>query len=444
MTHHAVAVAPEPPKPTQTVMDHIRELQSRLFSVILTFIIVAALAYPFFDKITEILVAPLQGKQELIYLTPGGAFSFILKVCIYIGIIGSLPVIIYNLYRFVMPAVKHVRLKTVLKYTLSSFFLAICGIVFAYYVSLPASLYFLTSFNLHDIKAMLTIDSYFSFVMTYLLAGALLFQLPLVMLIIDSVSPLTPRKLMSYQRHMIVGSFVVAAIISPTPDALNQALLASPVVIMYQLGILMIWLKNRKKSRSVRRSRPINNAPSDAYAGEVDTTKEHSDYMERILNEDLPKQTTPSHPKPVIQTTSAPISKPAASQVRSMGEMVRHAPKPLHSSSNHTPTHKVGSSHQASTSIAPVVRQPDSLQGRHFSDISSSTQSRRLHSASHARPRPATLRPAKMPQRVMKRVQSPHAHVMGHSTVTTPFRVPPRRPMSGVDGMVTPRQVVSR
>lgn len=229
-----------------TFMDHFRELQGRLFSVALTFILVAAAAYPFFDTITAILTAPLKDNQQLVYLTPGGAFSFIIKVCIYIGIIGSLPVIIYHIYRFVMPAVRPVHLKTVLKYTVSSMLLAICGIVFAYFVSLPASLYFLTSFNLHNIQAMLTVDSYFSFVMTYLLAGAVLFQLPLIMLIVNSVSPLTPTKLMRYQRHMIVGSFVIAAVISPTPDAMNQILLAAPVVVMYQLGIIMIWWKNRK------------------------------------------------------------------------------------------------------------------------------------------------------------------------------------------------------
>lgn len=232
-----------------TLMDHLHELQSRLFSTVLVFILVAGAAYPFFDKIAAMLMAPLKKGQELVYLTPGGAFSFIIKVCVYIGIIGTLPIIIFHIYRFVMPAAKKVHLRTVLKYTVSSLFLAICGIIFAYYVSLPASLYFLTSFDLNHINPMLTIDAYFSFVMTYLLAGALLFQLPLVMLIVNSVKPLTPKKLMSKQRHMILISFIVAAVISPTPDALNQTLLASPVVVMYQLGIIMIWLTNRRRSK---------------------------------------------------------------------------------------------------------------------------------------------------------------------------------------------------
>lgn len=237
-----------------TLMDHLRELQGRLFSTVFVFVLVAGAAYPFFDKIAAFLLAPLKEGQELVYLTPGGAFSFIIKVCVYVGIIGTLPVIIFNLYRFIMPAVRKTKIRTVLKYTIASLFLAVGGTMFAYYVSLPASLYFLTGFSLNHIDPMLTIDSYFSFVMTYMLAGALLFQLPLVMLIINSVTPLTPKKLMSFQRHMLVGSFVIAAIISPTPDALNQILLASPLVVMYQLGIFMIW---RVNAAAKKRAMPV-------------------------------------------------------------------------------------------------------------------------------------------------------------------------------------------
>lgn len=230
-----------------TFLGHIRELQGRLFAILFVFVLLAAAAFPFFDKIVNLLVAPLGKEHELVYLTPSGAFGFMMQVCIYVGIIGALPVIVYHIYRFIMPAVQKVKLAKILLYVGSSFLLAVAGIVFAYIVSLPAALYFLTGFNLYHINPMLTIDSYFSFVMTYLLAGAILFQLPLIMMIINNVKPLKPKDLMSHQGKVIVASFVVAAIISPTPDALNQTLLACPVVVMYQFGIMMIAVKNRKR-----------------------------------------------------------------------------------------------------------------------------------------------------------------------------------------------------
>lgn len=233
----------------QTFGDHIRELQSRLLIVGVAFIAAAGAAVPFFDRIVDTLMSPLSPDQKLVYLTPGGAINFMLKVCIYVGIIGALPVIIFHLYRFLMPVVKRVHLRTALKYTMISFLLACAGILFAYFVSLPASLYFLTNFNLYHIDPMLTIDSYLSFVMTYVVAGAALFQLPLVMIIIDSVRPQPPKRLMKYQRFIIVGSFVVAAIITPTPDALNQTILASPIIVMYQVGVMLIAWKHRKLKR---------------------------------------------------------------------------------------------------------------------------------------------------------------------------------------------------
>ena len=234
---------------TPTFMDHVYELRNRLFAIAAVFLLFAALAYPYFDKIANIILAPLGKDYELVYLTPGGAFSFIIQVCLYVGLIFALPAIIYNVYRFIMPAVKRTTIKTALFCTIASFTLAIAGILFAYYVSLPAALYFLTGFDLYHINPMLTIDSYFSFIITYMIAGALLFQIPLLMLIINGANPLNPKGLMKHQGKILLASFIIAAIISPTPDALNQTLLASPMVVMYQAGIIAVWVRNRKTHR---------------------------------------------------------------------------------------------------------------------------------------------------------------------------------------------------
>lgn len=246
-THKTVPKTTENNLPAQqTFMEHIHELQSRLFYIAVVFLIMAGAAYPFFTSIAAFIVAPL-GHQQLVYLTPGGAFGFVIQVCMYVGFVASLPVIIYHLFQFLSPVMPAVKRRQLILFTLGSLLLAVTGVAFAYYVSLPAALYFLTSFNIAGINPMLTIDSYFSFAMAYLIAGAILFQLPLVLLIIDSISPLTPQKLMGYQRHIILGSVIIAAIISPTPDAMNQLLLAAPLVAMYQLGIVLIAVQHKKR-----------------------------------------------------------------------------------------------------------------------------------------------------------------------------------------------------
>jgi sec-independent protein translocase protein TatC len=260
-----------------TFLDHVHELQRRLFTVLFIFLLFAGASFPFFDKIVNLLVTPLGNEHKLVYLTPGGAFSFMMQICLYVGLVAALPVIVYHVYRFVMPAVGVMVLRKALTYTFVSALLAAAGITFAYIISLPAALYFLTSFNLYHIDPMLTIDSYLSFVMTYLLAGAALFQLPLIMIIINSVKPLKPQKLMAYEPRIILASFIVAAVISPTPDALNQTLLACPVIVMYQVGIIIIWLKNRprqQKKVAIHRSVPeINMATRPVHISSMSSMK---------------------------------------------------------------------------------------------------------------------------------------------------------------------------
>jgi sec-independent protein translocase protein TatC len=278
------------PTPTTTFGDHFQELKGRLFWVAIAFCIASAIAYPNFQKIMDLLVRPL-GNQKLYYMTPAGGFSFMIKICMYVGLVGILPVIIYHLYKFIAPIMQKNRSRSVLVYTVASSVLAVGGIVFAYTISLPAALKFLNGFSLGHINALLGLDAYVSFITAYLLAGAVLFQLPLVMLIVDSITPLKPKKLMSYQRHIIVASFVAAAILSPTPDAVNQTLLAAPMVAMYQFGILLIWAKKRLKDARVAKHVSHNTAQSDQFYA-TDESFDTS-YSDNVFSNELSAQQMP-------------------------------------------------------------------------------------------------------------------------------------------------------
>ena len=293
----------ETTKKLPTFLDHLNELKSRLFWVAMAFIVAAGAAYPFYQQIIHAIVAPL-GDQKLYYTTPAGGLSLIIKVCMFAGLIGMLPVLIYHLYRFVSPIMQKKSARSLVIYTFSSVILAALGIAFAYFVSLPASLYFLTGIEVAEVNPLLTLDAYLSFTSAYIIAGALLFQLPLVMLIINSVSRLTPKKLMSYQRYLIVGAFIVAAIITPTPDAVNQTLLAAPIVIMYQIGIVIIWLKNR-------RSRP-----------KLDSRQQTSS---QLISSDKKPQLRKQLTKPVLstKTMSPSLRQPSLSQSLKNPTMMR-------------------------------------------------------------------------------------------------------------------------
>jgi sec-independent protein translocase protein TatC len=240
------------PSELPTFLEHVYELRRRLFWVVAVILAASSAAYPFLDTILSVLTAPLAG-QQLYYLTPIGGFSFSIKICFYVGIIVAVPIIMYHLYRYIEPLMGQSLRRSALFYVGLSAMMAAIGVLFAYYVSLPGALHFLTGMDLKNIQAMLTVDSYLTFVMTYLLGAALLFQIPLLLAITNNMTPLQPKKLMKAQRFVIVGAFIIAAIISPTPDIMNQVLLALPVIAIYQVGVGLVWLQNRSRAKRAKR-----------------------------------------------------------------------------------------------------------------------------------------------------------------------------------------------
>jgi sec-independent protein translocase protein TatC len=265
--------------PQLTLIDHLHELRTRLFWIILTLIIAGSASYLIKDQIMAVIMQPLGG-QRLVYLTPIGGFNFIFKVSLYFGLAVILPVIIYHLYRFLEPLMDKRRKRSVFFFIFASFLLAIGGGTFAYFAGLPAALHFLTGFTIQNVSAMLTVESYLAFVVTYVLGFAALFQIPLILMIINTIRPIPPKTLMGFQRFVILGAFIVAAIISPTPDVTNQAILAVPIIVMYQVGVLLVWMQSRsankrqKKIAAAVTNEPINRTqPAKVYAQPTQSTQ---------------------------------------------------------------------------------------------------------------------------------------------------------------------------
>ncbi len=239
-----------------TFLEHVYELRRRLFWIVAVILTTSAVAYPFLDQIISLVTAPLGG-QQLYYLTPVGGFSFSLKICFYVGIILAVPIIMYHVYRFLEPLMGRKMQHSALFYVGFSTSLAVMGVLFAYYFALPGALRFLTGVDLSNIQAMLTVDSYLTFVMTYLMGGALVFQIPLLLIVINTMTPLDPGKLMKAQRYVIVAAFIAAAVISPTPDIMNQTIFALPMIAMYELGVIIVWAKNSSAKRAAKRAQEL-------------------------------------------------------------------------------------------------------------------------------------------------------------------------------------------
>ncbi len=239
-------------------IEHIHELRARLLWIALFSAGFGGLAYGIHEKLLDLIQRPLG--QTLYFTSPTGGFSFIFKLCFVAGLVLSLPVIFYHIFGFLGPLLNRDRKKTIIVYTVWSTLLAGIGLVFAYYISLPAALRFLTSIGGNNIESLIGANEYFNFALAYLAGFAVLFQLPLVVSFINRIKPLKPSGMMKAQKYVILGSLMSAAVLTPTPDPFNMLIMAVPMVLLYQFSIGLVWVINRNTTYGVGTKLPTTPA----------------------------------------------------------------------------------------------------------------------------------------------------------------------------------------
>jgi sec-independent protein translocase protein TatC len=227
----------------QPFSEHVRELRRRLTYSIATFFLGSIIGFFIYQPLFSLIRRPLH--EQLYYTTPMGGFNAVIKISMVFGVIVSVPVLMYQVGKFVSPAFRgRIRAARVI---LFSVFLGALGVLFAYFVSVPAALHFLANVDSKDLHSIITVNEYLNFVAAYLGSFALLFQLPLIMLFINRIKPQRPRSLMRIQRWVILISFIVAAVLTPTPDPVNQTIMAAPIILLYQFSVVLIWFVNRRR-----------------------------------------------------------------------------------------------------------------------------------------------------------------------------------------------------
>lgn len=243
----------------QPMAVHFAELKWRLLIVSAVLLTVSTLAYVFRDALLTVLTLPL-GERELISLTPAGGFAFIFNVSIFTGAAVAFPFFIYHLYAFLAPVMKYKTRGTALKIVTVSTLLMTAGMVYAYFFAIPGALKFLYEFpGAYVDMSMLTADSYLMFVVKYMAGVGLAFQIPVIIIIIHWLRPLTMAGLLRSERWVIVGAFIAAAFITPTPDPLNQSIIALPIILVYQGGVIAVWVSLRR----ARGQEPLSSAVRD-------------------------------------------------------------------------------------------------------------------------------------------------------------------------------------
>lgn len=228
------------------LIDHLRELRRRFAYIAATVVVGGIAAYAFEHQIIDILLRPSDG-QQLIYTSPMGGMNFLFTVCLNIGLLVATPVIVYQLLAFMRPLMHETTKRFLLLSAVAAGALALVGALFGYFLGLPSALHFLLNqFTSDQVQPLITVQSYTQFVALYLLGSALMFQLPLIMLLINRIKPLKPQSLLKYERHVAAGSIIVALIINPSPRPADQLYMAVPLFLSYQAAIFLLWFVQRE------------------------------------------------------------------------------------------------------------------------------------------------------------------------------------------------------
>jgi sec-independent protein translocase protein TatC len=231
------------------ILGHLRELRKRIIWSFIAVIITTAVAFWQYNWIIETLKQPA-GDVSFIYNKLTEGFSVSMRVSFIAGIILAMPVIMYNLLMFVMPALTSREKRTVLlilPWVLVMFF---GGVYFGWRFLIPPALNFLLGFGSEVATYLLNLGDYVNFVTRLILVIGLIFEMPVVTTFLTRVGVLSYRWMSGKRKIWIIMSFVISAIITPTPDAINQSVVAGTLVVLFEVSIWLAWLvdKNRKQS----------------------------------------------------------------------------------------------------------------------------------------------------------------------------------------------------
>lgn len=221
---------------------HLIELRKRLIRSAIAVAIGFGIAYYYSDWLYSLLTKPLlpampKGQEYLVFTGVVEPFFIYLKVGFAGGLVLASPVVFYQAWAFVAPGLQVREKAWFLGVVSASTVLFVAGVLFAYYLVFPFGFIYLLSFANEGLRPMISMSDYFSLATKLLLAFGLTFQLPLGMMVAARIGVVTARKFLSWWRYAIVVIFIVAAVLTPTPDIFNQCLMAGPLIVLYGIGI---------------------------------------------------------------------------------------------------------------------------------------------------------------------------------------------------------------
>ena len=215
---------------------HLGELRKRVVRILCAVAAGFGVSFFFSERIVDLMTRPI--RTSLIFTAPTEPLWSNLKVALFSGLLLSLPVILHQVYQFIAPGLYPRERKNVLPFIAVGTFFFLLGISFCYFVVLPLALKFLMHYKTGSLVPMISIGVYVDFILKFMLAFGLIFELPVVIIFLARLGLLTPDFLSRNRKYAVLINFILAAVLTPTPDIFNQCLMAGPLILLYEVGII--------------------------------------------------------------------------------------------------------------------------------------------------------------------------------------------------------------
>ena len=242
-------IQPEQPEKL-TILGHLQELRRRVIKIIFAVLITTVISFIFANQIFNILISPAGG-IELVFIEMTEMLGTYMKVCLAAGIILAMPYIVYHFLMFVFPALTGKERKYIYIIMPWVILMFAGGVTFGYFILLPPATKFLISFGSDIATPQIKIGNYISIVTRLLIAIGLVFEMPVVTTLLARVGVITSKWLADKRKAAVIFAFVLAAVITPTFDPVNQSLVAVPLVVLYEMCIWLAKLVQRKRPQEL-------------------------------------------------------------------------------------------------------------------------------------------------------------------------------------------------
>jgi sec-independent protein translocase protein TatC len=248
-------------------LDHLEELRWRIFWSLIALVIATLIGFGlvYYYNVLELLIRPVRvasGDEnlKLIYLSPSDSFFVTLKLAIYVGVLMAFPVIAYQIWSFLSPALEKSEKRAIVPALYLGLLLFAAGVAIAYFAALPVTLQFFQRFQTESLQATLEINKTLGFIVKMLFAFGAVFELPIVLMVLTLMGIVTPQFLREKRRHAVVAITVLASFITPGDAVTLTVMMMLPLVLLYELGIFLSAGIYRR--RRIREEEPLEADPT--------------------------------------------------------------------------------------------------------------------------------------------------------------------------------------